>query len=73
MRTNIEIEDTLLQTAMNEGAFLTKKAAVDAGLRRVARIQGQRRILELFGTVQWEGNLEESRRNRFPEWQEREG
>ena len=37
MRTNIEIEDNIMQAAMQAGGFRTKKDAVEAGLQLIAR------------------------------------
>jgi Arc/MetJ family transcription regulator len=37
MRTNIDIDDTVLEAAMKAGPFKTKQDAVEAGLRLVAR------------------------------------
>ena len=65
MRTNIEIDDKLMRQAMRATGARTKRAAVEAGLRTVIRIERQSRILRLRGKVQWEGDLEESRRSRI--------
>ena len=67
MRTNIDIDDELMQQAMRLGGVATKKAAVDEALRLFVRIKAQAGIRELFGTVQWEGDLEQSRQNRLPD------
>jgi len=67
MRTNIDIDDDLMQQAMKLGGVATKKAAVDEALRLFVRIRAQAGIRELFGTVQWEGDLEQSRQNRLPD------
>ncbi|WP_309639993.1 type II toxin-antitoxin system VapB family antitoxin, partial [Methylibium sp.] len=37
MRTNIVIEEALLEAAMRAGPFKTKKEAVEAGLKLLAR------------------------------------
>ena len=46
----------------------TKKAVVEEALKLLVRLQGQERLKELGGKVQWEGDLDEMRRNRFPDW-----
>jgi len=66
MRTNIEIEDELIREALRVSGLKTKRAAVEAGLRALIRLNKRRRILDLAGKVQWEGNLDESREGRFP-------
>jgi Arc/MetJ family transcription regulator len=67
MRTNIEIDDKLMQQAMRGSGAKTKKAVVDTALRTLVRLQGQASIRKLRGKIHWEGNLEESRLNRFPD------
>jgi Arc/MetJ family transcription regulator len=64
MRTNIDLDDELIAKAMKVSGTRTKKAAVDAALRLMVRIHGQTEIRKLRGTVQWEGNLDESRMSR---------
>lgn len=68
MRTNIEIDDELLRQAMAASGQTTKKAAVEEALRLVIQLKKQERILRLFGKVRWEGNLDEMRESRFPDW-----
>jgi Arc/MetJ family transcription regulator len=57
MRTNIDIDDKLLQQVMRDGLFPTKKAAVEAGLRALAQRRAARQLLALGGRVAWEGDL----------------
>ena len=38
--------------------------SVEAGLRLLVQTYGQTAIRQLRGKIQWEGNLEESRRGR---------
>ena len=67
MRTNIDIDDELLAEAAKVLGTSTKKATVEAALQRAVRRHRQRRILELRGTVEWVGNLDEMRASReFP-------
>ena len=51
MRTNIDIDDGLLEAAMKAGPFKTKKDTVEAGLKLLARQAAYREILK------WEGKL----------------
>ena len=53
MRTNIEIEDELIQEALRVSGLKTKRAAVEAGLRALIRLNKRRKILDLAGKVQW--------------------
>jgi Arc/MetJ family transcription regulator len=66
MRTNIEISDELMQEALRISGLKTKRAAVEAGLKALVRLGRQKKILDLAGKVNWEGNLDESREGRFP-------
>jgi Arc/MetJ family transcription regulator len=68
MRTNIDIDDKLMKAAMKATGAATKKAAVEAALHKVVQLKKQERILQLFGKVQWEGDLDAMRESRFPEW-----
>ena len=54
MRTNIVIDDELLEAAMKAGPFNTKKDAVEAGLRLLARQAAYRDILALRGKLRWD-------------------
>jgi antitoxin ParD1/3/4 len=54
MRTNIDIDDALLEAAMRAGPFSTKKDAVEAGLRLLARQAAYRDILALRGKLRWD-------------------
>jgi len=67
MRTNIEIDDGLIDQAMRSSGARTKKAAVEAGLRLLVETHSQTEIRKLRGKVKWEGNLSESRRGRVRE------
>jgi Arc/MetJ family transcription regulator len=65
MRTNIDIDDELMEQALKASGESTKKAAVEAALKLMVRIKAQEGIRSLRGKVSWEGNLDESRRGRF--------
>ena len=64
MRTNIDIDDQLIQEAMRAGGFTSKKATVEAALRVLVQRHKQRDILKLFGKVAWEGDLDEMRTSK---------
>jgi antitoxin ParD1/3/4 len=56
MRTNIEIDDALMTEAMKAGPYKTKKDAVEAGLKLLARQAAYREILKWRGKLKWEGD-----------------
>jgi Arc/MetJ family transcription regulator len=66
VRTNIEIDDEIMRDALRASGLKTKRAAVEAGLKALIRLNRQKKILDLAGKVHWEGNLDESREGRFP-------
>ena len=53
MRTNIEIDDALMEQALKAGPFKTKKDAVEAGLKLLARQAAYREILKWEGKLHW--------------------
>ena len=65
MRTNIDIDDSLMRQAMRRGGTSTKKATVEAALRLLIETRSQGRIRRLRGRVKWQGNLEVSRLGRI--------
>ena len=56
MRTNIEIDDKLMELAMKATGTETKKAAVEASMRLAVQTKQQESLRDLFGTVVWRGH-----------------
>jgi Arc/MetJ family transcription regulator len=56
MRTNIDIDDALMADAMKAGPYTTKKDAVEAGLKLLARQAAYREILKWRGKLGWQGD-----------------
>ncbi|MBN2373370.1 type II toxin-antitoxin system VapB family antitoxin [bacterium] len=63
MRTNIVLDDSLIETALKVGGFKTKKAAIENALKLFIQIKGQQKVKGLKGKIKWEGDLEEMRRD----------
>jgi Arc/MetJ family transcription regulator len=61
MRTNIIIDDQLMQDALRLGGFKTKKEAVEEALRLLIRLKQQEQIRKYRGKLYWEGDLEAMR------------
>jgi len=61
MRTNIIINDSLMEEAKRLGGYKTKKDAVEAGLRLIIRLKKQEEMKKLQGKIHWEGDLEKMR------------
>jgi Arc/MetJ family transcription regulator len=67
MRTNIEMDDALVERAMRSSGARTKRAVVEAALQLLVKTHEQSAIRRLRGKVAWEGNLNESRLGRVRE------
>ena len=65
MRTNIDIDDKLMQEAMKATGAATKKAAVEAALRLSVQLHKQGEAIRKLRGLGWEGNLDEMRESRF--------
>ena len=65
MRTNIVIDDKLVQQAMKATGLTTKRAVVEAGLKLLIQVKGQTGIRNLRGKVKWEGDLDQMRAGRI--------
>lgn len=57
MRTNIMIDDALMAEALRATGLKTKREAVEAGLRLLSRQARQAAVADLFGKVEWRGDL----------------
>jgi Arc/MetJ family transcription regulator len=60
-RTNIEIDDELIGRVMSRYGFRSKRAAVDAALRRLDVTPASRDELLAMRGMGWEGDLEAMR------------
>ena len=54
----------MVQDCIKATGIKTQKALIDHALRELLRHENQIRILELKGTVDWDGNLDEWRQGR---------
>jgi Arc/MetJ family transcription regulator len=61
MRTNIVIDDNLMQEAMALTDLKTKKAVVECGLKLLILIKKQEKVKEMRGKLRWEGDLDAMR------------
>ena len=61
VRTNIEIDDSLMADALEATGLSTKKEAVELGLKALIKLNKQASIRSLKGKLKWEGNLDEMR------------
>lgn len=61
MRTNIVIDDALMQQAMQLSGARSKREAVELGLRTLVRLQQQGEMRAFRGQLPWDGDLEVQR------------
>ncbi len=67
MRTNIDIDDELMELAMEATGQRSKKATVEEALRQVVKTARRRKALEELRGIGWEGNLDEMRNDWTPD------
>jgi Arc/MetJ family transcription regulator len=63
VRTNIVIDDELLAQAQRLCGASTKRATVEFALQELVRRRERRKVLDLQGRVEWDGDLGKSRRS----------
>jgi Arc/MetJ family transcription regulator len=62
MRVTIDLDDDLILEAMAATGLTTERAVVEEALRRLIQFKEEERTLNLFGTVDWQGDLDDRRR-----------
>jgi Arc/MetJ family transcription regulator len=67
MRTNIILDDDLIQRARQLTGIKTKREVVQEALRILIQLREQTDVRKLRGKLHWEGNLDEQRIARLPE------
>ena len=63
-RTNVVIDDELVMECHELTGIQTRRALIDYALHEVRRRGRQKRLLELKGSVKWEGDIAEWRKAR---------
>ncbi len=63
-RTNVVLDDELVEACQKATGIKTRRALIDHALHELLRRERQKKILELKGTVQWEGDLKTWRKGR---------
>lgn len=64
MRTNIVIDDKLMDEALRATGLKTKREAVELGLKTLLRLRQQEDIRSFRGKLAWSGDLEAMRTDR---------
>jgi Arc/MetJ family transcription regulator len=65
MRTNIDINETLVRKARKLTRLKTKRQIVDKALELLVRSESRKGILRYYGSDIWKGDLKAVRRNRI--------
>ena len=63
-RTNVVLDDSLVEKCQDATGIKTRRALIDYALHELLRHDRQKKILELKGSVQWEGDLTAWRKAR---------
>lgn len=64
MRTNIVIDDKLMDESLRATGLKTKREVVELGLRTLLRLHKQEQIRRFRGKLDWQGDLDAMRRDR---------
>ncbi len=64
MRTNIDIDDALIEEAMRATGLTTKRATVEEALRRVVTSNRRQQAIADTAGMGWDGDLEAMRTGR---------
>ena len=67
MRTNIVLDDDLIERAQKLTGIKTKREVVQEGLRVLILLREQSEVRQFRGKLKWEGNLDELRTARITE------
>jgi len=65
MRTNVVIEDNLIEEGLAFTGLKTKRELVNFALKELVDRKKRKAILALEGKLHWEGKLKEMREDRF--------
>ena len=66
-RTNVVLDDDLVESCRNSTGIKTKKDLIDFALHELLRRENQKKIRDLKGRIDWQGNIEEWREGRAHE------
>jgi Arc/MetJ family transcription regulator len=66
-RTNIVLDEKLVRAAKKLSGLKTQREVVDTALRLLVQQKNQAVMIRRLTGMGWEGNLDEMRRDRFPD------
>ena len=65
MRTNVDIDEVLIEDCVKLTGLRTKKEIINLALKELVASRKRRKILDYAGKLHWVGDLKEMRRNRI--------
>ena len=63
MRTNVVIDDALMNDAKLVSGLKTKRETIESALRLLIKVKSQSFIKKYHGKLRWDGDLESMRRD----------
>ncbi|MCY4081347.1 MAG: type II toxin-antitoxin system VapB family antitoxin [Caldilineaceae bacterium] len=66
MRTNIELNEKLMEDAMSCSGANSERELIESALRLLVRLKSQEKVRSLRGQLQWEGDLDTMRLSCAP-------
>ena len=63
-RTNVVLDNELVSKCQKATGIKTRRGLIDYALHELLRRENQKKLLELKGTVDWQGNLTAWRKGR---------
>jgi Arc/MetJ family transcription regulator len=64
MRTNVVIDDKLMESVLKVSGLRTRRAAIEEGLKLLLQMKNQEKIKGFRGKLKWTGDLNEMRLDR---------
>ena len=64
-RTNVVLDDNLIQKCFKATGIKTRRKLLDYALRELLRHNDQKNLLKLKGNIKWEGDLNNWRKGRL--------
>lgn len=61
MRTNIVIDDKLMNLALKKSGLKTKREVVEEALKTLINVRNQEQLRSYKGKLKWEGDINELR------------
>jgi Arc/MetJ family transcription regulator len=66
-RTNVVLDDTLVEKCQNATGIKTRRALINFALQEVLRHENQKKLLALKAKVDWQGDLSAWRKGTLAE------